>query len=78
MPVQVNIKTSRGLSDERLSNICLKLREHAQASVGLSVLFDLIELAKDSLTSNNLPSCPCPICLANFQVLGLFMCDFNA
>ena len=68
MPVEVKVKTSRGLSDDQLQGILSLLNDHAHNNIGDSVLFDLIELTKDTLTSNNIPSCPCPICLAQFQV----------
>ncbi|XP_076800560.1 E3 ubiquitin-protein ligase RNF25-like isoform X2 [Clavelina lepadiformis] len=69
----VDFQASRGLSDDHLHALKLKMMEHIESNQGSSILYDLIELAKDSLTSNNLPYSPCPICLQSFQVYDEFL-----
>ncbi|KAI8504871.1 NF-kappaB binding [Branchiostoma belcheri] len=48
------------------------LQHLAQERQGESMLYEIIELAKDSLTHNNLPSCECAICLYPFHEMDDF------
>ncbi|XP_039264890.2 E3 ubiquitin-protein ligase RNF25-like [Styela clava] len=67
VPPHVNFSLSRGLSDSSLSELKNRMDEIIEDREGECIIFDLMELAKDSLTSNNIPSCECSICLSNFQ-----------
>ncbi|XP_006818085.1 uncharacterized protein LOC102804335 [Saccoglossus kowalevskii] len=60
---EILIQNSRGLSDEQLTSLHAKLYHLAEERQGCAMLYELIELAKESLTRNNLPSVQCVICL---------------
>ena len=62
----ISIDNSRGLSDPQLSALLAALCAHAESCRGTPMLYELIEAAKDALTAENLPHCPCPICLDHF------------
>lgn len=66
-PPQISFSLSRGLSDSSLADLKCKMDELVKSREGECLLFDLMELAKDSLTINNIPSGQCSICLSDFQ-----------
>nr|CAB3265652.1 E3 ubiquitin-protein ligase RNF25-like [Phallusia mammillata] len=71
-PLNVVFVSSRGMSDDHLQKLKDLLDKHIQQSQNENILFPLIEIAKDSLTSNNIPSSPCPICLFSFRAFDVF------
>ncbi|XP_057295563.1 protein enabled homolog isoform X2 [Hydractinia symbiolongicarpus] len=66
------IKNPRGLSDAHLASIEENLKGMASSRIGESMLYELIEYCKDSLTDNNHPSSVCSICLEIFQDTDIF------
>jgi len=58
---------SRGLSDQRLLEIREIVENRIKEDEGEGILFEIIDLIKDNLTTNNVPSDHCPICLVNFH-----------
>ena len=49
-------------------SIMSSLEEKGAELRGCPMLFELVEVAKESLTEQNLPSDNCSICLLHFQV----------
>ncbi|CAB4025316.1 E3 ubiquitin- ligase RNF25 isoform X1, partial [Paramuricea clavata] len=62
----ISIKNPRGLSDAHVTSIQDNLVALAEEKIGSPMLYDLIEYAKECLSDNNIPSCPCVICLEHF------------
>ncbi|XP_078484101.1 E3 ubiquitin-protein ligase RNF25-like [Ciona intestinalis] len=65
--LKFTFKSSRGLSDEHLNKLKQQMMDLIDSHDEDVNLFDLIELAKESLTLNNIPCDPCPVCLLSFQ-----------
>ena len=63
----ISIKNPRGLSDAHVVSIQENLLALAKEKIGSPMLYDLIEYAKECLSDNNIPSCPCVICLEHFE-----------
>lgn len=63
---EILIRNPRGLSDEKIEKIQRELQETAEGNVGCPMLYQLIEVAKDHLTQENVPCCQCTICLYGF------------
>ncbi|XP_064538036.1 E3 ubiquitin-protein ligase RNF25 [Drosophila montana] len=57
----------RGLDDGRLEAIRSACNAKIKESIGLPVVFDLIEVVREHLTGSNLPSGQCVICLYGFS-----------
>ncbi|XP_066301437.1 protein starmaker-like [Branchiostoma lanceolatum] len=68
----VAIQNPRGLSEQQVNSLYKSLQHMAQERQGESMLYEMIEFAKDSLTHNNLPSCECAICLYPFNDMDDF------
>ncbi|XP_078682330.1 uncharacterized protein LOC144916810 [Branchiostoma floridae x Branchiostoma belcheri] len=68
----LTIQNPRGLSEQQVNSLYKSLQHLAQERQGESMLYEIIELAKDSLTHNNLPSCECAICLYPFHEMDDF------
>ncbi|XP_035691869.1 E3 ubiquitin-protein ligase RNF25-like isoform X2 [Branchiostoma floridae] len=66
------IQNPRGLSELQVNSLYKSLQHLAQERQGESMLYEIIEFAKDSLTHNNLPSCECAICLYPFNEMDDF------
>ncbi|KAJ8043947.1 E3 ubiquitin-protein ligase RNF25 [Holothuria leucospilota] len=64
---EIIIRNPRGMSEGEINSLHNKLKECAASKLGEAMLFELIELAKESLTANNLPSCECVICCHTFE-----------
>lgn len=62
-----NLKNPRGLDDCSLNAIQRSINAKLEESVGLPVVFDLIEVIREHLTSSNLPSGQCVVCLYGFR-----------
>ncbi|GFU57811.1 e3 ubiquitin-protein ligase RNF25 [Nephila pilipes] len=64
---EISIRNPRGLSDEKLSSIIQDLTAIAESKIGSSMLFEIIEAAKEHLTNENRPCGECAICLYGFS-----------
>ncbi|GFY50170.1 e3 ubiquitin-protein ligase RNF25 [Trichonephila inaurata madagascariensis] len=64
---EISIRNPRGLSDEKLSSIIQDLKVIAESKYGSSMLFEIIEAAKEHLTNENRPCGECAICLYGFS-----------
>lgn len=69
---EVAIRNPRGLSDEKIERIRRDLHETARENAGSPMLYQLIEVAKDHLTEENVPCCQCTICLYGFAEGDVF------
>lgn len=63
---EITIRNPRGLSDEKIAKIQADLQDTAQENVESPMLYQLIEVAKEHLTEENVPCCQCTICLYGF------------
>ncbi|XP_058267833.1 E3 ubiquitin-protein ligase RNF25 isoform X1 [Hemibagrus wyckioides] len=63
----ISIHHPRGLSDEKLLSLQHSLCLEAEECVGMPVLYQLIEKAKEILTESNIPHGSCVICLYGFK-----------
>eukprot|EP01100_Stratorugosa_tubuloviscum_P011467 TRINITY_DN5116_c2_g1_i1.p1 TRINITY_DN5116_c2_g1~~TRINITY_DN5116_c2_g1_i1.p1 ORF type:complete len:187 (-),score=57.33 TRINITY_DN5116_c2_g1_i1:100-660(-) len=62
----IEVEDLLGLEPIELSKICSNLKERSEELKGQQMLFELIELAKELITSMNKPA-NCPICLITFE-----------
>ncbi|XP_022085853.1 protein SPT2 homolog [Acanthaster planci] len=69
---EITVRNPRGVSDEHIASLGAKLNQIAAERQGGAMLYELIEVAKESLTSNNTPSCQCVICLHGFTETDVF------
>lgn len=67
LPPDVTIKNPRGLDESVVKIIELEIERKIAMMSGEPVLFELIEVVREHLTEQNLPSCPCVICLYGFN-----------
>ncbi|XP_046388393.1 E3 ubiquitin-protein ligase RNF25 [Ischnura elegans] len=63
----VVLRNPRGLADEVLSRIEEDVKLKCADFSGQPVIYEIIELVKEHLTSSNCPSCVCAVCLFGFQ-----------
>ncbi|XP_069134323.1 E3 ubiquitin-protein ligase RNF25-like [Argopecten irradians] len=63
---EIVIRNPRGIGEEELESLHEAINELAGERQGGHMLYDIIELAKESLTEGNVPHCPCTICLEHF------------
>lgn len=61
------LKKPRGLDDDSINLIKQAILKKLNESIGLPVVFDLIEVIREHLSESNLPSCHCVVCLYGFQ-----------
>lgn len=61
------LKKPRGLDDDAINVIKQAILKKLTESIGLPVVFDLIEVIREQLSESNLPSCHCVVCLYGFQ-----------
>ncbi|OWF56798.1 uncharacterized protein LOC110452394 [Mizuhopecten yessoensis] len=64
---EILIRNPRGVGEEELESLHEAINELAEERRGGHMLYDIIELAKESLTEGNVPHCPCTICLDHFS-----------
>lgn len=67
LPPDVTIKNPRGLDESVVKIIESEIENKISMMAGEPVLFELIEVVREHLTEQNLPSCPCVICLYGFN-----------
>lgn len=61
------LKAPRGLDDTGINIIEKAINRKLDESLGIPVVFDLIDLIREHLTESNLPTGQCVICLYGFQ-----------
>lgn len=69
---EITIRNPRGLSDEKIAKIEQDLQDMAHENLGSPMLYQLIEVAKEHLTQENVPCCQCTICLYGFAEGDVF------
>ncbi|KAG8195084.1 hypothetical protein JTE90_029663 [Oedothorax gibbosus] len=69
---EIHIRNPRGLSDDKLASISEDLKSIAESKIGNSMLFEVIEAAKEHLTEFNRPCGECAICLYSFSDEDVF------
>ena len=63
IPKEVDVFQVRGLDELKVEELLVLLKQRCDDSVGIQVLFSLIDDCKEFLTNHNFPTCPCSICL---------------
>ncbi|KAK3576129.1 hypothetical protein CHS0354_043097 [Potamilus streckersoni] len=63
----VTVRNPRGIGDEDIQSLLEVIDKRMEERKGESMLFEVIELAKESLTEGNIPRCSCVICMEHFQ-----------
>ncbi|KAL3858195.1 hypothetical protein ACJMK2_012799 [Sinanodonta woodiana] len=63
----VTVRNPRGIGDEDIQSLLEAIDKRMEERKGESMLFEVIELAKESLTEGNIPQCSCVICMEHFQ-----------
>lgn len=66
VPPEMVIRNPRGIGDEEIQSLLEDMHKLAMDRRGGPMLYELIELAKESLTVGNIPHCLCMICLEHF------------
>ncbi|XP_052229188.1 E3 ubiquitin-protein ligase RNF25-like isoform X2 [Dreissena polymorpha] len=66
IPPEFTIKNPRGIGEEEIQSLVEDMHALCEERRGGPVLYELIELAKESLTAGNTPHCACMICLEHF------------
>ncbi|XP_041348298.1 hornerin-like [Gigantopelta aegis] len=69
---EIGIKNPRGVGDEELQSLQEAMNELAEMKRGGPMLYQLIEMAKETLTEGNVPRCPCVICQEHFDEGDVF------
>ena len=62
-PDKVDLFQVRGLDEKQVEELSKILEDKKEESIGMPVLFDLMDTCKEYLTAHNYPTCPCSICL---------------
>ncbi|XP_074025623.1 E3 ubiquitin-protein ligase RNF25 [Leptinotarsa decemlineata] len=63
----VQLRNPRGLDDSTINNLYKSIKEKCTEFIGQAVMYELIELIRESLTESNLPTCQCAVCLYGFS-----------
>ncbi|KAJ8919745.1 hypothetical protein NQ315_006274 [Exocentrus adspersus] len=63
----VQLRNPRGLDDSTINNLYEAIKEKCSEFLGQPVIFELIEIIRESLTESNLPTCQCAVCLYGFS-----------
>ncbi|CAH0547585.1 unnamed protein product [Brassicogethes aeneus] len=63
----INLRNPRGLDDSTVNEIYSSIKIKCNEFLGQPVIFELIELIRESLTESNLPTCQCAVCLYGFS-----------
>ena len=69
---EIIITKPLGIADEEVQSLLQELEMLAEDRVGEEMLYEIIELAKQSLTDGNVPYCPCTICCEHFTEDDVF------
>lgn len=63
----VQLRNPRGLDDSTVNDLYKSIKEKCTEYLGQPVIYELIELIRESLTESNLPTCQCAVCLYDFS-----------
>ncbi|XP_054288802.1 E3 ubiquitin-protein ligase RNF25 isoform X2 [Macrosteles quadrilineatus] len=63
----VTLRNPRGLDDSVLTAIEAQIREKCEDFISQPVIYEIINLVKEQLTTSNVPCCQCCICLYGFR-----------
>lgn len=66
-PPKIQVRNPRGLEDGAVNGLLSDMEARCDEYQGCPVLFELIELAREFLTTRNVPVCKCIICLNNIE-----------
>ena len=69
---KIKIRSPRGLSEEMLETLKDMMDRKCMEILGCSMIFELIDMAREFLTQNNRPASECPICLLSFHEADVF------
>ena len=69
---KITFRNPRGLSEDNLTSLALRMNKKCEEIQGCSMIFELIDMGKEFLTAHNLPASECPICLLTFTELDVF------
>jgi len=72
-PPTLGIRNPRGLEDSAIGGLLDEMNTRCDEYVGCPVLFELIEMSREFLTSRNVPVVRCIICLSNIKEEDQFM-----
>jgi len=72
-PPSLGVRNPRGLEDSAIAGLLDEMNTRCGEYVGCPVLFELIEMGREFLTSRNVPVVRCIICLFNIQEDDQFM-----
>ncbi|XP_019868853.2 E3 ubiquitin-protein ligase RNF25 [Aethina tumida] len=64
----IQLRNPRGLDDSTINHLQRSITNKCDEFVGQSVMFEVIELIRETLTKSNLPTCQCAVCLYGFTV----------
>ncbi|XP_066257918.1 E3 ubiquitin-protein ligase RNF25 isoform X1 [Euwallacea similis] len=62
----IRLKSPRGLDDSTINHLYKEIEKKCAEYLGQAVIYELIELIRESLTESNLPTCQCTVCLYGF------------
>lgn len=68
----VRFRNPRGLSETLLDSLYRNMMQVCHERLESQMVFELIDMGKDFLTSNNRPASECPICLLSFTSCDIF------
>jgi len=72
-PPTLGIRNPRGLEESAIAGLLKEMSSRCDEYVGCPVLFELIEMSREFLTTRNVPVVRCIICLCNIQEEDQFM-----
>jgi len=72
-PPSLGIRNPRGLEDSAIAGLLDEMNTRCEEYVGCPVLFELIEMSREFLTTRNVPVVRCIICLTNIKEEDEFM-----
>ena len=64
----LGVRNPRGLEDSAIAGLLDEMNTRCDEYVGCPVLFELIEMSREFLTTRNVPVVRCIICLSNIKV----------
>jgi len=72
-PPTLGVRNPRGLEDSAIAGLLDEMNTRCEEYVGCPVLFELIEMSREFLTTRNVPVVRCIICLSNIKEEDDFM-----
>ena len=73
VPPNLDVRNPRGLEETAVDSLLEDFKARCEEYIGCPVMFELIEIAREFLTSRNVPVVRCPICLNNIKEEDVFM-----